>query len=71
MLIASAFGADMRLSMLIARAMRVHEVPHHMGDLAVLRAGQDNRRAGLVKVSLAGAVTAGRPDRLPAGGDGG
>lgn len=29
-----------------------------MGDLIVLRAGSENRRAALLKVSLAGAVTA-------------
>jgi zinc and cadmium transporter len=41
-LIASAFVADMR----------------HMGDLAVLRQASDNRRMALVKVSLAGGLTA-------------
>ena len=57
-LIASAFVADMRLGWVAALAVLVHEVPHHMGDLVVLRATSDNRRAALVKVSLAGAVTA-------------
>jgi zinc and cadmium transporter len=33
-------------------------VPHHMGDLMVLRSGSSNKQAALVKVSLAGAVTA-------------
>ena len=56
-LIASAFIADMRLGMIAAVAVLAHEVPHHMGDLVVLRAGSNNRRAALVKVSLAGAVT--------------
>jgi zinc and cadmium transporter len=32
-------------------------VPHHVGDLAVLRLSSPNGRAALVKVSLAGAVT--------------
>ena len=59
-LIASAFMADMRLGMLAALAVLVHEVPHHMGDLMVLRAGSgaSNKRMAVVKVSLAGAVTA-------------
>ena len=57
-LIASAFMADVRLGAVAALAVLVHEVPHHMGDLVVLRQSSDNRRAALVKVSLAGAVTA-------------
>ena len=58
MLIASAFMADIRLGATVALAVLVHEVPHHMGDLMVLRAGSGNKRMALVKVSLAGAVTA-------------
>ena len=58
MLIASAFMADMRLGAIAALAVLVHEVPHHMGDLMVLHAGSSNKRMALVKVSLAGAVTA-------------
>lgn len=57
-LIASAFVADLRLGMVAALAVMVHEVPHHMGDLVVLRQSSHNRRAALVKVSLAGSVTA-------------
>lgn len=57
-LIASAFMADMRLGAIAALAVLAHEVPHHMGDLMVLRAGASNRRMALTKVSLAGAVTA-------------
>ena len=57
-LIASAFMADVRLGALAALAVMAHEVPHHMGDLVLLRAGSDNRRMALVKVTLAGAVTA-------------
>ncbi len=57
-LIASAFMADVRLGVLAALAVLVHEVPHHMGDLMVLRAGSSNKRMALVKVSLAGAITA-------------
>jgi zinc and cadmium transporter len=36
----------------------MHEVPHHMGDLMVLRQTSGNRRIAVVKVTLAGAVTA-------------
>jgi zinc and cadmium transporter len=57
-LIASAFMADFALGVLAALAVLAHEVPHHMGDLVVLREGSDNRKAAIVKVSLAGAVTA-------------
>lgn len=57
-LIASAFMADLRLGVIASLAVLAHEVPHHMGDLAVLRHTSNNRRAALVKVSLAGAVTA-------------
>ena len=55
---ASAFVADMRLGVVAALAVLMHEVPHHMGDLAVLRQATDNRRMALVKVSLAGGLTA-------------
>ena len=57
-LIASAFIADLRLGMITAVAVLAHEVPHHMGDLMVLRGGSRSQRVALVKVSLAGAVTA-------------
>ena len=58
-LIASAFMADLRLGIVASLAVLVHEVPHHMGDLVVLRqSSNNNRRAALVKVSMAGAVTA-------------
>lgn len=57
-LIASAFIADIRLGLVAALAVLAHEVPHHMGDLVVLRQSSRNRGAALVKVSLAGAVTA-------------
>ena len=57
-LIASAFMADMRLGLVAALAVLAHEVPHHMGDLVVLRHTSRNSRAALVKVSLAGTVTA-------------
>lgn len=57
-LIASAFMADMRLGVIASLAVLAHEVPHHMGDLMVLKSDANNRRTALVKVSLAGAVTA-------------
>jgi zinc and cadmium transporter len=55
-LIASAFIADARLGWVAALAVLAHEVPHHVGDLAVVRM-TSNRRVAFVKVSLAGAVT--------------
>jgi zinc and cadmium transporter len=57
-LIASAFLADIRLGVVASLAVLAHEVPHHMGDLAVLRETSGTRRAALLKVSLAGTVTA-------------
>ena len=56
-LIASAFVADVRLGLVAALAVLAHEVPHHIGDLVVMRSTSGNRRAALIKVSLAGAVT--------------
>jgi zinc and cadmium transporter len=56
-LIASAFLAQPRLGWVAALAVLAHEVPHHIGDLAVMRLSSGNRKAALVKVSLAGAVT--------------
>jgi len=58
-LIASAFMADMRLGIVASLAVLAHEVPHHMGDLVVLRhSSNNNQRTAIVKVSMAGAVTA-------------
>jgi zinc and cadmium transporter len=57
-LIASAFMADMRLGIVASLAVLAHEVPHHMGDLVVLRQTSGTQRAALIKVSLAGTVTA-------------
>ena len=58
-LIASAFMADIRLGVVASLAVLAHEVPHHMGDLIVLRqSSNNNQRAAIVKVSMAGAVTA-------------
>lgn len=57
-LIASAFMADMRLGVVAAVAVLAHEVPHHIGDLVVLRQATGTSRAALWKVSMAGTVTA-------------
>lgn len=57
-LIASAFMADLRLGVIASLAVLAHEVPHHMGDLMVLRATAAGKQTALFKVSLAGAVTA-------------
>lgn len=57
-LIASAFLADARLGVITSLAVLAHEVPHHMGDLVVLRQTSGTQRAAVVKVSLAGTVTA-------------
>ena len=57
-LIASAFMADLRLGVVAALAVLAHEIPHHMGDLVVLNQSSSNQRMALVKVSLAGSVTA-------------
>jgi zinc and cadmium transporter len=56
-LIASAFVADLRLGAVTALAVLAHEVPHHMGDLVVMRQTSGTQRSALVKVSLAGTVT--------------
>lgn len=58
MLIASAFAADLWLGVVAALSVMAHEVPHHIGDLVVLSHTSGSRRAALLKVSLAGAVTA-------------
>jgi zinc and cadmium transporter len=57
-LIASAFMVDLRLGIVAALAVLAHEVPHHMGDLVVLREGSSSRQAAILKVSLAGGITA-------------
>lgn len=57
-LIASAFIADVRLGVLAALAVMAHEIPHHVGDLAVLRQGARQLSPAVLKLSMAGAVTA-------------
>ncbi len=56
-LIASAFMADLQLGVIAALSVLAHEVPHHVGDLTVLRTAANTKRAALLKVSMAGAVT--------------
>jgi zinc and cadmium transporter len=56
-LIAAAFMADMRLGVAATVAVLAHEVPHHIGDLVVVRqSGSINRALGLV--SAAGCAAA-------------
>jgi zinc and cadmium transporter len=57
-LIASAFMADLRLGAVAALAVLVHEIPHHIGDLIVLRNAAGTNNSALIKVTMAGAFTA-------------
>ena len=57
-LIAAAFIADERLGVAAALAVMTHEVPHHVGDLVVLRQALQRPRGALLRLSLAGSVTA-------------
>ncbi|MFM7330730.1 MAG: ZIP family metal transporter [Brachymonas sp.] len=56
-LIASAFVADFKLGLVAALAVLAHEVPHHMGDLVVLRQSETSTHPALLKLCLAGGVT--------------
>ena len=56
-LIAAAFVADPRLGFAAALAVMAHEIPHHVGDLVVLRQTLSAPRGALLKLSLAGGVT--------------
>ena len=57
LLIAAAFIADVRLGALASLAVLTHEIPHHLGDLAVVKRGANGRKTAAIKVALAGAVT--------------
>ena len=57
-LIAASFVADPRLGVAATLAVMAHEVPHHVGDLVVLRQTLGNSKAALIKLTLAGGVTA-------------
>jgi zinc and cadmium transporter len=56
-LIAAAYMADIKLGLAATLAVLVHEVPHHMGDLVVLRHSKQSASKALAKLSAAGAVT--------------
>ena len=71
-LIAAAFMADTQLGILASLAVLAHEIPHHVGDLLVLRPVQTDqetslqgrfllddsgKKTAIIKVSLAGAIT--------------
>jgi zinc and cadmium transporter len=56
-LIAAAYMADFRLGLAATLAVLVHEIPHHMGDLVVLRQARQSASKALAKLSAAGAVT--------------
>jgi zinc and cadmium transporter len=56
-LIAAAYMADTKLGLAATLAVLVHEIPHHMGDLVVLRQSKQGASQALVKLSAAGAVT--------------
>lgn len=57
LLVAAAFIANRQLGALASLAVLTHEVPHHLGDLAVVGQGIDGRKRAVVKVALAGAMT--------------
>ncbi len=56
-LVAAAFMADLSLGVAASVAVLAHEVPHHMGDLVVLRQGLTRGRSALLKLLMAGGVT--------------
>ncbi len=57
-LIAAAYMADVRLGLAATLAVLVHEIPHHMGDLVVLRqSSKQGAQQAVAKLSAAGAVT--------------
>jgi zinc and cadmium transporter len=56
-LIAAAYMADRHLGIAATLAVLVHEIPHHMGDLVVLRRSQQGAAQAAAKLSAAGAVT--------------
>jgi zinc and cadmium transporter len=59
-LIASAFMADMRLGVLASLAVLAHEIPHHVGDLIVLRQGASNGSQGSGSTTVAKSIDSGR-----------
>ncbi|MDI9332297.1 MAG: ZIP family metal transporter [Alphaproteobacteria bacterium] len=55
-LVAAAFMANLHLGLAASVAVLAHEVPHHIGDLVVLRQ-QPRARGALFKLMLAGGTT--------------
>jgi zinc and cadmium transporter len=47
-LVAAAFMTDIRLGVAASLAVLAHEIPHHMGDLAVLQRGFGQGRGGFL-----------------------
>ncbi len=56
-LVAGAFMADLRLGLAATLAVLVHEVPHHIGDLVVLRQGTASPRHAVIKLLMTGSVS--------------
>jgi zinc and cadmium transporter len=56
-LVAAAFMTNFSLGVAASVAVLAHEIPHHMGDLAVLQRGLGRGRNALLKLCLAGGVT--------------
>lgn len=56
-LVAAAFMTNFSLGVAASVAVLAHEIPHHMGDLAVLQRGLGQGRHALLKLCLAGGVT--------------
>jgi zinc and cadmium transporter len=56
-LIAAAFAADWHLGWAAALAVMTHEIPHHIGDLVVLRHSLKDPNAAVLRLSVTGAVT--------------
>jgi zinc and cadmium transporter len=56
-LVAAAFMTNFTLGAAASVAVLAHEIPHHMGDLAVLQRGFGHGRTALFKLCLAGGVT--------------
>jgi zinc and cadmium transporter len=55
-LVAAAYMANLHLGIAASVAVLAHEVPHHIGDLVVLRQ-QPRSRGALFKLMLAGGTT--------------
>ena len=51
-LIASAFVADIRLGILATISVLTHEIPHHIGDIAVVYQSIRSKSKSISRVSL-------------------